>query len=759
MSCCCIGGGEEDVDDDKVDEGNPGPDIARSCTDFPCLCIFVVYCLALLGILYGVLQVSDVRTLTHGKDHYGNVCGKDEDVKDRKLTYFPDLQSDFSNDKYLKNPYGICVEDCPPVGPLIGKDGDKNWFVSLPSLPIAGRCVPYKPEPIINGTLLCAYPVCKPVTTDQPVDLSQLKPEQICGLRKDGTAAYWLLGKPDEWLKDGWKEQGYTENEVAAFEKAVSNLDPNYKNKCEVLASRETSVRLYPAEEQALYSLLTQYTGRFFRQAAAVLDHRYTVLGFGVALPVVLSFFIICFLTCCIRYILITMTILLFVVLSVADYILFVQAGFATGNTGREVFDYLHDRTNIKNQDAAFQQAEDTFKDMLTQAAGKEDQMLLWTYQFLAIALFILLALLVCATCFLRKNFEIVVRLLQEASRTIRVMPSLLLAPFFCLAGMAVAGTVIAGIAVGIMSMERDKLLELFMKHEEMIGTENMPSIFEYFDKPEAFQDTQRYLLLTVLIGYLWVYFFQHAVFISTVSYSVSHWYFYREDPERNAGTGVHSKGWFFGRPLLIAFCKVIRHHMGSCAMGSFMIVLVTLPRIALEYLDQQTKQQQELNQVLKIIIQAARCCLWCLQNCLKFITEYTYVHVVMSGRSFCPAARKSFALLAQYPIQVSMDKMASAALSCVVCVTVPTAMALLTYCTVTVKEWIAVVGAVVALSVVTTKGAVSVYDIAVTTLFVCAMHDEKHYGGRYVPEALGEAMGLSKDDRRRAAAEIEMHS
>eukprot|EP00929_Paragymnodinium_shiwhaense_P071041 TRINITY_DN36091_c0_g1_i2.p1 TRINITY_DN36091_c0_g1~~TRINITY_DN36091_c0_g1_i2.p1 ORF type:complete len:199 (-),score=48.10 TRINITY_DN36091_c0_g1_i2:91-687(-) len=198
---------------------------------------------------------------------------------------------------------------------------------------------------------------------------------------------------------------------------------------------------------------------------------------------------------------------------------------------------------------------------------------------------------------------------------------------------------------------------------------------------------------------------------------------------------------------------------MGSCAMGSFMIVLVTLPRIALEYLDQQTKQQQELNQVLKIIIQAARCCLWCLQNCLKFITEYTYVHVVMSGRSFCPAARKSFALLAQYPIQVSMDKMASAALSCVVCVTVPTAMALLTYCTVTVKEWIAVVGAVVALSVVTTKGAVSVYDIAVTTLFVCAMHDEKHYGGRYVPEALGEAMGLSKDDRRRAAAEIEMHS
>lgn len=179
-------------------------------------------------------------------------------------------------------------------------------------------------------------------------------------------------------------------------------------------------------------------------------------------------------------------------------------------------------------------------------------------------------------------------------------------------------------------------------------------------------------------------------------------------------------------------------------------MVLVTIPRLILEYLDQQTKEQQELNPLLKCLIQVLRCCLWCFNECMKFLNEYVYCYVVMSGKPFCKSARSCFGLLVEFADQVILDKIAATILGCIVCITIPATMALLTYLVVAdpgvaTQVWMPVMMAVVVLAVVTTNGAVRVYDITVTALFVCVFHDKRHFGGLYIPEGLADAMQLGE--------------
>ena len=48
--------------------------------------------------------------------------------------------------------------------------------------------------------------------------------------------------------------------------------------------------------------------------------------------------------------------------------------------------------------------------------------------------------------------------------------------------------------------------------------------------------------------------------------------------------------------------------------------------------------------------IRCTRCCLWCLEKCLQFITGYAYIFVALNGDSFCTAAHDTLRLLTAYP-------------------------------------------------------------------------------------------------------------
>eukprot|EP00928_Gymnodinium_smaydae_P094004 TRINITY_DN7841_c0_g1_i1.p1 TRINITY_DN7841_c0_g1~~TRINITY_DN7841_c0_g1_i1.p1 ORF type:complete len:758 (-),score=116.74 TRINITY_DN7841_c0_g1_i1:56-2329(-) len=756
MVCWC----ENERDADQ--EGTPGPTVARGCTDLPWCVIFTGYLACLFAAAASLIGASDPRALKHGRDRYGRFCGADGDVKSFRYVYYYDLQGDLAKDKLS----GICVQKCPAPDqeikdltpkPLFGgHSAGEAWFVALPSVPVAGRCVPYAPGAHTNSTQMCAYPRCRrPVGSAGPRE-----PREVCGLARDGTGAYWLTSPPDQWVISGWREEGLSESEIQQRVEIMQKASPKITDQCQVLAQRSTSVRLTPSTTNSAYELFTRYTGVLFQQAKAIYDDRKLIVSLGIGGSLFVSFIIVCLFTCCVKYVLIALSWLLLGLLVIVDYILFVQAGVATGRTGHKVLDKLVHATEAIESIVGVD-LENRIVEGLTQTYGEvhksEDVLMLKLYFGLAVAVAFMIILLLCAMCTLRRQFRILVEISKEASHVIREMPSLLLFPFLNLATMAISAGAFLGIVISILTLEREVFVS-WLDHRDLIrgGESKLASAFAWMRNPAHFEDAQRGGLLLTVFGFLWVYFFHEAIFIATIAYGVSHWYFYRDDPERSQGTGIRGRGWYFGQPVVLSYGNVCRYHLGSLAAGSFLVTLVTLPRLVLEYLERQRESSQEHNPLITVILWVARCCSCCLQKCVQFITEYAYVDMAISGKPFCSAARRSFKLFAQYPVQVAMDKMATAALKAVACISVPLLMAIAAY--VLTGELNVICGSVVLLAFLTTRLVVGVYDICVTTLFVCAMRDSSEFGGRYMPAGLAAVLGLTRmEGSCRRSNEIEL--
>lgn len=87
-------------------------------------------------------------------------------------------------------------------------------------------------------------------------------------------------------------------------------------------------------------------------------------------------------------------------------------------------------------------------------------------------------------------------------------------------------------------------------------------------------------------------------------------------------------------------------YHIGSIAMGSFLIAVITFIRIIFEYIIYQyEKVGNKENPVYKAFKCVARCILWALDKYVKFITKNAYIQIALHNSMFCKAAWDSFCL------------------------------------------------------------------------------------------------------------------
>jgi len=140
----------------------------------------------------------------------------------------------------------------------------------------------------------------------------------------------------------------------------------------------------------------------------------------------------------------------------------------------------------------------------------------------------------------------------------------------------------------------------------------------------------------------------------------------------------------------------------------------------------------------------------------VKFVTEYAYVYVAVTGKPFCPSASASFVFFSKYPMQTALDTMASSTLCALLCVTVPTALAVASSAFVP-DDWAPCAIFVFVLAYVITRLAAGVYDICLTTLFVCAMRDCENYGGFYMTPELRSACGFAELTRSSQARSVRL--
>jgi hypothetical protein len=146
------------------------------------------------------------------------------------------------------------------------------------------------------------------------------------------------------------------------------------------------------------------------------------------------------------------------------------------------------------------------------------------------------------------------------------------------------------------------------------------------------------------LFGLLWTSEFITAISMTVIAGAISHWYFTADKTKLG-----HA-------PVIKAFYRTFRFHLGSIAFGSLIIAIIDFIRIVLTYIEKKLLEGAK-NEMAKNIIKAIFCiiqsCLWCLKKCLKFINKNAYILIAMKGSSFCPSAICAISLVLTNPARI----------------------------------------------------------------------------------------------------------
>jgi len=714
MGCCCVDQENEEIEEPLRIRANPGPAVRRRCTDFPCCLLFAAVLVCNAALLSFFNHVGDTRQIDHGRDHEGNLCGLGAQA-DRPVVFYPDLETDFAKDQTLRQRYGICLAACPAVGSTVPDYGNKRqseWVVLQPSFSIFQRCVPYQQPANQSSTQLCAAPACEPSTGPPST------PQQVCGLRRDGTDKYWLLEEPDISVQDGWRAEGADDSLIKA-RIAVAKTVPGSSSadSCRQKLRRQADVSIRPVEEGMSYSLLTSVTSPVYTFGNSISDNLALVLALGVGGSVLLSVLVMLLFPVCAPPVLLVLLFTVFITLLLADYVLFVQAGVVSGRTGARLQQFLSSLAITVPPGA---------EALLTQASG--DQSLMQWFAVLGCLLAVGIALLACTVLSLAKQFKTVVALLSEAGNMIRRVPSLLALPFILLASLAICSALLLLGLFGLATAASDKVAD-------MLGSFNIHG-------EQATETFEKIVAAIFSITFIWLYFFHVALFQTSIALTVSRWYFRGDLQDHHLCPSV---GGCLGGPVAVSLLQAGRFHLGSLAFGSMALTACTVPRLVLEYVEKHAKDTGEQNALAAVIRCTTRCCLSWLHCCLKFVTEYAYIYLAVIGEPFCSSACKAFQLFAKYPAQVALNALTSMVLGFLVCVGVPLALALVAFFELR-ASWVnfqSCAVCLVVLAYIITRMAVGVYDIVLTTLFICAMRDEEYCGGQHMSSELRHAIRL----------------
>jgi len=258
--------------------------------------------------------------------------------------------------------------------------------------------------------------------------------------------------------------------------------------------------------------------------------------------------------------------------------------------------------------------------------------------------------------------------------------------------------------------------------------------------------ERRKYAMLVFhLIGCLWLYYFVNACAWTTYAGVGARWFFSHENGKLEVGF------WCGGLFTMLdsAWC-VISRHLGTMAFGSLIMTIVQALRIMCEIIDRYTKNKQASNHALKMAIKCIKCCLACLYQTIKAVTNYGYIFTAVEGKNLCAACWSTFSLMARNPSQVLVNAMVGTILEVLIKLSIPIACALLGF------TWCEAVGSaqptypavfMFISSLIIASGVGDTFRCMVDTIFVCAWKDmQTNKPAYFMSESLQHGFGIKHE-------------
>ena len=166
-----------------------------------------------------------------------------------------------------------------------------------------------------------------------------------------------------------------------------------------------------------------------------------------------------------------------------------------------------------------------------------------------------------------------------------------------------------------------------------------------------AWDTRTRYIVIFHAFAFLWNVAFINYFGIFVIACTCSIWYF---------NSGAQSPH-YFQSPILTSIWWGFRYHMGSLALGAFLLSIFWGIRLALLYVYKYVTNLQKKgieSSFVTMILKCLMCCVACFQRFIEFISTLGFVQVAVTGKNFCRSCVDAFGLLASNPMKFGLVHM-----------------------------------------------------------------------------------------------------
>ncbi|XP_076455047.1 choline transporter-like protein 2 isoform X2 [Babylonia areolata] len=672
------------------DPSHKGPIKKRSCTDIICCLIFFVFILGLCAVGVFGYVWGNPKLLLYPMDSEGNLCGYGQYKGKDKLFFFDLIQCGRLGP-------GVFVKGCPTPQVCVSTCPDEN-YVWLESVPTQDK-----------SKLICKDGVNKTKS------LSDLVLDNDC-------AAYYL--KSTSVINRCVPIDNVFEALSGALKIANETVMDNQNNTVtgEGLSTANTVFRTFLQAQEYAEKIINDIIATWYLIVAAlVLCMLVSLIWIGLM-----------------RWlagVMVWLAVMLFI-------------GIFAGLTAVCFWQYLE----TKDSGETF-----TIHMGFTMSFSKESFFLA-----MGIILGVVFLILFLMLLFLCQRIQIAIQLIKEGSKAIGNMMFTLVWPVFPFLFQIVVVALWLSIAVYLASVARAQQLanSNFTLENGTLDTDAFKEdIKDLFERIPC--DTNSSDAISDACGVIKYGYGEYTIYLQIYNLFLAFWLlnFVIALGQITLAGAFASYYWAFDKskdvptfPVAASFYRSIRYHLGSLAFGSLLIAIVQLIRVFLEYLDAKLKGSE--NPAAKFFIKCLKCCFWCLEKLLKFITKNAYIMIAIYGKNFCVSAKNAFSLILRNVVRVAVvDKVTDFVLflsRLVIMGLVGTGtyfffdgrIPYLQQYTPTLNFYLVPIVIVIVGSYLITSVFFSVYSMAVDTLFLCFLQDlEKNDGSAEKPYFMSKGL------------------
>uniref|UniRef100_UPI003590272B choline transporter-like protein 2 isoform X2 n=1 Tax=Myxine glutinosa TaxID=7769 RepID=UPI003590272B len=701
----------------KFDPSFRGPIKKRSCTDIICCIFFLLFIVVYVFVGIVAWTHGDPRQVLHPIDSYGKYCGQEKNADKPFLLYFNILKC--VNPAVLLNlqcpTHQICVKECPKKShTLIG--AQKNNFKNYQKY-----CTPdFKPELHTPISEILSKDLCPSAVISSKPFMNRCFPNLVTDKGKVTISGNETVMYNHELVNVTDIQNAAKQAVLGWLPRPIVNSQSSHGGVTKFIDARRVGMKIFEDFSKSWY---------------------WVILGLVIALILSLFFLIL------LRFL--------------AGVLVWIVIVGVIGVIGYGIFHCFWEyQVKLKGRPGA----DNKITDIGFQTDFRVYLQLRDTWLAFMILLCILEVIIILMLIFLRNRILIAIGIIRESSRAVAKVMSSLLYPLvtFVLLSVCVFYWAITSLYLATSGVPVYKVfvppgpaskyedckqynstvcdLKDFKDSEVHRACHAARCLFVSFGGEGLYHQSIFWLQIYNIFAFLWIMNFVIALGHCTLAGAFASYY------------------WAFNKPkdippmpIFTAFSRALRYHVGSLAFGSFILAIVQLIRVLLEYIDHRLHVSE--NKVAKFIMCCLKCCFWCLEKFVKFLNRNAYIMVAIYGTNFCRSAKNAFCLLMRNVVRVVVIDLVTDFLLMLGKLLVVGSVGILAFFFFTGKisigqhtpslnyYWVPILTVVIG-SYMIAHGFFSVYNMCIDTLFLCFLEDlERNDGSEEHPYYMSKSL------------------